>query len=168
MPYIDVPIDTEPTDLAEEAFDYLETQVPGWLPSPGNLEAWLIEALAQLASELRALTVLVPDSIFEWFGQTVLGLAPYEAVAATGTTDWTLTDTLGHTIPAGTLVSITPVSSTDAFAFQVLADIVVPNGQQGAAGVVVQAIEPGAASSGITGDVEVIDALAFVQGVVLV
>jgi hypothetical protein len=167
MAYIDVPIDSEPTDLAEEAFDYLQEQVPGWLPSPGNLEAWLIEALAQLAGELRALAVLVPDAIFQWFGQTVLGLAPFEATAAQGVTDWTMIDDSGYTIPAGTLVSITPPGSTDAYAFQTLADAVVPAGQTVVYGVQVQAVEPGADSSGITGDVEVIDALDFVDTVTL-
>ena len=55
MAYIPVPIVAEPSDIAEDAFAYIEEKVPGWLPSPGNLEAWLVEALAQFAGELRDL-----------------------------------------------------------------------------------------------------------------
>ena len=76
MPYIEIPLESEPTDLAEDAFEYLEEQVPGWLPSPGNLEAWLVEANSLLAGELRDLAALVPDSIFEYYGASVLGLPP--------------------------------------------------------------------------------------------
>jgi hypothetical protein len=165
--YIDVPIDTSPTDLAEEAYDYLEEQVDGWLPSPANLEAWLIEALAQLAGELRALTALVPDSIFEFFGESVLGLAPYEAVAATGAVTFHAVDTAGYTIPAGTLVAITPPASTDAYAFQTIAAAPIPAGSTTVDGVSIQAVEAGAESSGITGSVVVIDALSFVSSVTL-
>jgi hypothetical protein len=167
MAYIDVQIDAEPTDLAEDAYDYLATQVPGWLPAPGNLEAWLVESLAQYAGELRALAGLVPDSIFEYFGQTVLGLAPYTAVAANASTSWVVRDTAGYTIPAGTLLSVTPPGSTDSYAFQTLAAVTIPNGSSTAAGVAVQAVEPGADASGITGPAVVIDALAFVVSVAL-
>jgi hypothetical protein len=113
MPYIDVPIDTQPTDLAEEAFAYIEGKIPGWLPAPGNLEAILVEANAQLASELRVLVSLVPDAIFAYFGESVVGIAPYEATQATGSTRWSMIDNLGYTVEAGTLIAITPPASTD-------------------------------------------------------
>lgn len=168
MAYIPVPIEVEPSDIAEDAFAYLEEQVPGWLPSPGNLEAWLIEAIAQYAGELRDLAVLVPDAIFKYYGETVLGLPAYDAVAATGTTTWTMRDSAGYHVEAGTLVAVTPPASTDATAFAVATSFTVPNGQTTATGVIVTAIEPGAAASGLTGTVQVIDALDFVTSVVLV
>jgi hypothetical protein len=165
--YIDVPVDTEPTDLAEDAFAYLEEQVPGWLPSPGNLEAWLIEALSQMAGELRALTALVPDAIFQFYGDSVLGLPPYEAVAATGLTTWTAIDTAGYSVDAGTMVAVTPPASLDSYAFSVVSGFAIPAGQTTAAGIEVQAIEAGAASSGITGAVETLDQLDFISSVTL-
>ena len=82
MAYIEIPLETDPVDVADEAFAYLEDQVAGWLPSPGNLEAWLVEALAQQAGELRTLAALVPEQIFAYYGTTVLGLPPYAAVPA--------------------------------------------------------------------------------------
>src|SRR5512132_2532567 len=119
MAYIDVPIETDPTDLAEEAFGYIEEQVPGWLPSPGNLEAWLIEALALLAGELRDLAALVPEEIFRYFGSSILDLPPYEATQATATTTWSAINTAGYTVDAGTLIAVEPPSATEAFAFAV-------------------------------------------------
>jgi hypothetical protein len=168
MAYIDVPIDTEPVDLAEEAFAYLEQQVPGWLPSPGNLEAWLVEALAQTASELRELCSLVPDSIFQYFGETILGFPPYPAVQAQASTTWTAVDSAGgYTVPAGTLVAINPPASMDAYAFQVVEQFQFPAGQQTVTGVQIQALEAGAAASGQSGSVELLDPLVFVDAVVL-
>jgi hypothetical protein len=62
--YITPPIETEPDDLSSEAFASLEAQVPGWLPNPGNLETWLIEALAQMAGVTADVASAVPPSIF--------------------------------------------------------------------------------------------------------
>lgn len=167
MPYIDVPIETEPVDLAEEAFGYIEQQVPGWLPSPGNLEAWLVEALSQTAGELRALAALVPDSIFAYLGESILGIPPQAAVQATGTTTWTALDGNGYTIPAGTLVGITPPSSSDAIAYEVAADFSIPFGTTVVADVTIRALEAGSAASGLTGSVQVLDALDFIEAVTL-
>jgi hypothetical protein len=144
--YIPVPVDTEPVDLAAEAFDYIEQQIDGWSPSPGNLEAWLIEALAQIAGELRTLVALVPDSIFGYFGESIVGLPPFPAVQATASTTWTAVDSVGYTIDAGTVIA--PGASV-------------------VAGVSCHALEAGAASSGLSGTVAVIDALTFVSTVTL-
>ena len=99
--YIPVPVDTTPTDLAGEAFDYLQGKIPGWTPANGNLESWMIEALAQIAGELRELTALVPDAIFAYYGASILGLPPYPAVQATAYTTWTAVDQGGYIDPRG-------------------------------------------------------------------
>jgi hypothetical protein len=165
--YIDVPIETEPVDLAQDAFGYIEQQVPGWLPSPGNLEAWLIEAVAQLAGELRDLCQLVPDSIFEYFGSSVLALPPYAAQAAVGSTNWTMIDAAGYTVVAGTLVGISPPGVTDIYAYETVADFTVPAGQTTATAVQIRAIEAGAAASGVTGTVQMLDPIDYVASIAL-
>jgi hypothetical protein len=167
MTYIPVPVETDPTDLAEEAFAYLEDKVEGWLPSPGNLEAWLIESLSQTASELRELAALVPDSIFEFYGSSILGLPPFEATQATGVTTWTMIDGAGYTVDAGTLVGVAPPASIDTYAFEVVEAFTVAPGQTVQADVTIRALEAGAAASGLTGDVEVLDPLDFVASVTL-
>jgi uncharacterized phage protein gp47/JayE len=165
--YIPVPVDTTPTDLASEAFDYLEGKVPGWTPANGNLESWMIEALATIAAELRELTALVPESIFAYYGSTILGLPPNPAVQATALTTWTAVDNAGYTVSAGTVVAITPPAATEGYGFFVAADTVIPAGQTTLAGVECHALEAGAAASGITGDVVVIDSLVFISTVTL-
>jgi hypothetical protein len=167
MPYIDVPIETEPVDLADEAFAYIEGQVPGWLPSPGNLESWLVESLAQLASELRQLAALVPQSIFGFFGETVLGLPPYPAVQATAPTTWTAIDATGYHVDAGTLVGLTPPASSTAFAFEVATAFDIPAGQTSIGGMTIRSVQGGSAASGLTGNVELLDGLDFISGIVL-
>src|SRR5262245_53095202 len=116
--YIDPPIVTEPDDLANEAFEYLEDAIPEWLPAPGNLETWLIEALSQLAGELMDVASAVPTSIFRYYGSSILGLPPEEAQSATGTTTWTARDALGYTIDAGTLIGIA-AAGDDVVPFEV-------------------------------------------------
>jgi|SRR5215471_661299 len=165
--YIPVPVETEPTDLAGEAFDYISGKVPGWLPAEGNLEAWLVEALAQIAGELRAMVALVPDAIFAFYGESVLGLPPYPAVQATASTTWTAQDSAGYQIDAGTVIAITPPSAPSGYAFSVNADVVIPAGSTSVAGVACSALEAGSTASGITGTVDVIDQLAFITGVTL-
>jgi hypothetical protein len=165
--YIPVPVETEPVDLASEAFDYIEQQVPGWLPSNGNLEAWLIESLAQIAGELRTLVALVPDSIFAYFGSSILGLPPYPALQATAMTTWTAVDAAGYTVNAGTVIAVTPPASSDAYGFAVVSDFTIPPGQTQAAAIECRALEAGSAASGLTGSVQVIDALVFVESVTL-
>lgn len=165
--YIPVPVESEPTDLAGEAFDYITGKVPGWLPAEGNLEAWLIEALAQIAGELRALVGLVPDSIFAYYGETILGLPPYPAVQATALTSWVANDAAGYTIDAGTVIAVTPPASPVGYAFAVQADAVIVAGATTLVGVECVALEAGAAASGLTGDVAVVDQLSFVSSVTL-
>jgi len=165
--YIPVPVEAEATDLAGDAFDYIAGKVPGWEPSPGNLEAWLVEALSQTASELRDVAALVPDSIFAYYGSTILGLPPYEATQATGTTTWTAVDDAGYTVDAGSLVAISPPASIDSYAFEVVDSFTLTPGQTVQTGVTVRALEAGAEASGLTGDVEVLDPLDFIATVTL-
>jgi hypothetical protein len=162
--YITVPTETQPPDFADDAYAYLEAKVPGWLPSPGNLEAWLIEALSQLASELAILAVSVPDAIFAYFGDTILHLAPYDATYASAGSSWTMVDAAGYTVYAGTLLALTPPASTDSYTFQTVADFTVPAGQTTVHGITIRALEAGAASSGLSGDLAVLD-LDFVAEV---
>jgi len=167
MAYIPIPIETDPVDLAEEAYAYLEEQIPGWSAQPGNLDALLVESEAQIAGELRDMAVLVPDSIFEFFGETVLDIPPYEATEATGTTTWQAIDTLGYTVDAGTLVGVSPPASVDTYAFEVVDAFTFTPGTDTVSGVTIRALEAGAEASGLSGDVELLDPLVFVNHVTL-
>lgn len=166
-PYIPIPFEVEPINLAGQSYDYLEGKIPGWLPSPGNLEAWLIESQALIAGELRALTALVPEAIFRYFGSTILGLPPLPATQAHATTTWHAVDAAGYTVNAGAVIAIVPPASTIGYAFTVDADFTIPAGQTTALGIGCTALDAGAAASGQTGTVQVIDPLSFIANVTL-
>jgi hypothetical protein len=164
--YISPPLVTEPSDLAEESFAYLEDQVDGWLPAPGNLETWLIEAISQLAGELMDVASAVPTSIFRYLGESILGLPAHASTPATTETTWTVKDALGYTIQAGTLVGI-PASGDVLLAFEVAADTVIPAGNTSVAGVTIVAQDDGTDGNGLAGQPQLIDALDWVTAVTL-
>jgi hypothetical protein len=164
--YIDPPIITEPDDLAQEAFAYIEDAMPGWLPAPGNLETWLIESIAQLASELTDVASAVPASIFRYFGATVLGLPPHPAQSATATTTWIARDDAGYTIDPGTLVGI-PAAGDELVPFEVMEEFVIAPGGTTIADVIIVAAEPGVEANGLSEPPEVIDPLDWVVSVAL-
>jgi uncharacterized phage protein gp47/JayE len=164
--YIAPPLVTEPADLADLAFSYLEDQVDGWLPSPGNLETWVLESGSQLAAELMDVASAVPTAIFRYFGSTLLNLPALEAVPATGTTTWTVRDALGYTILAGTLVGVSAAGDT-LLGFEVAVDTPIPAGATTATGVVIVAQDAGAEGNGLSGDVQLVDALDWVTDVTL-
>jgi hypothetical protein len=164
--YIDVPIETDPEVLAEEAFEYLQSQFPGWAPADANLETILVEAISSMASEVRDVASLVPTSIFRYFGSLV-DVPPNEATFATGKSTWTAINTLGYTIEAGTQVGFRK-SGDELIVFEVAADVSIPPGSSITAvgEVELRAIEPGADASGLGAlgaDLELVDALDWVS-----
>jgi|SRR5215472_3009463 len=171
MGYIRIPLETSPTTLAQSVFDYINTLAPDWVPNEGNLDVWIIRAVAQLASENRDLATDVQDDIFRYFGSSLVGVQPITATSAQANTTWTLIDSVGHTISAGTNVGIQDIVG-NIYPFQVLADVVVPNGQNATAagGVIIKAIQPGADSSGLGGNgvaVQLIDVIDWVSTVMM-
>jgi hypothetical protein len=165
MTYITPPLETEPDDLAQEAFADLEARIPSWLPAPANLETLLIESLSQLAGELMDVASAVPDSIFRYFGETLLGLEQELPVQASGTTTWTAPDNLGYTIEAGTQIG-GRLAGDELIAFEVQDEYTIDPGTTSLAAVPVRAIEPGEIGNGISGEAEVLDALDWPAAVV--
>lgn len=161
--YITYPIDTDPQDLAQLAYDDLEAAVPGWEAASGSFESILIGALAQMAADVRDVASDVPTSIFRYFGASVMNIPPEEGVQSEAETTWTLIDSAGYTIPGGTLVGIP--GPEGLIPFEVDGDITVPNGSSTATGVVIRAIDSGALPNGLTGDATMIDSLSYVSSV---
>jgi uncharacterized phage protein gp47/JayE len=165
--YIKIPLETNQSALSQEMFDYIVTQSPGWAPQDGNLDTWIIRAVAQVAADNRNVASDIQDDIFRYFGSSLMGIQPLDATAAIGYTTWNLTDSLGHTIPAGTTVGIKDLNG-DLQSFQVVSDVVVPNGSTatGSGAVVVRAVMPGANANnlGINGTpMQLIDVLVWVS-----
>lgn len=169
--YIDIPITTDPEELARLAFDYLASQIPGYVPAAGNVEVITVEANARIASVVRDVASRVPTSIFRWFGP-LAGVYPIDASAAAAQTTWTMRDTAGYTIRAGTLVGVRAAGDV-LVPFQVLTDVTVAAGASvtAAGAVTIVAVAPGGGGSGlgsIGGPVELIDPLDYVATVTLV
>ena len=174
--FIGIPIETDPEDILADAYDYLRNNIPGWEPADGNLDVWLLQSVSSAAAESRDVVSTVPYDIFREFGANFLNVPPLDEVPATVTSTWTMVDTAGYTIPAGTQVAIFS-SGGDAIAFETIAPITVPAGLSATAagGVTLQAVIAGAQGSGLGapgasltgGQLELIDTLAYVSNISL-
>jgi uncharacterized phage protein gp47/JayE len=169
--FVSIPIETEPDALAQDSFDYMEEKVPGWTPSDGQLDTWLISALARQAAELRDVAADVPAAIFRYFGARLMNILPLDATPATASATINVRDTNGYTIPAGYVVGIRDASGV-LYGFQTTQDTVIPAGSAStAAGAVVfTAVDMGADPNNLGGpgvQMELITAVDEVTSVVM-
>lgn len=164
--YIDVPIVTDPDQLMADALDEMAAAFPGWVPREGHLEVQLIEVVARIASIQADVASRIPKSVFRYFGKNLVGLPPVDAAYATVQSTWVMVDTQGYTVPAGTVVAFS-VAGDELVPFVTLEDFVVsPGGTTTAAGsVALQATEPGSDANGLTGSMQLVDALAYVSSI---
>jgi hypothetical protein len=169
--YIEYPISSDPNDLLTEAYSTIKDRVPNWVENDGNLDTWILQITASEASGLYNLAQDVPDTIFQWYGATLIGLPPLGATSAIVGSTWTMQDNVGYLIPAGTQVSIRDSVGVD-HAFETTNDVVIPAGQTAtvAGGITLSSIETGASLSGIGSNgygASLIDTLSYVTSVVL-
>ena len=146
--YIAPPVETDPTIIAGQAFDYLAGQLPGWQPQPGNLEVLLIEFFAQRAAEQADIASGVLTSVFRYFGQLV-NCPAINAVPAVATATFTMIDNAGYTIPAGSVIGFRDNSGV-LRGFDLNADLVIAPGATTGTGAVT-AEDPGTVGNGLTG-----------------
>lgn len=164
--YITYPIATDARSLMAKAFNYLKAKIPGWQPSEGQLDTWLIEAISGEAADIGTLASEVPKSIYRDFGAKRFGIAPIEASQATTTAVVNISDVLGHVIPAGMQVGIYDPSGV-LQPFTVVSEVQVPGGITTAT-VTLLAVIPGSAASGIGsngGQVTLIDTVSWISSV---
>jgi hypothetical protein len=163
--FVSVDFATDADTLADDAVDYLRAAMPGWEPADGNLEVWILQAVARQVAELTAVAADVPAAIFRQFGTQLVGLAPQAGARATLTSFWTARDNLGYTIPAGTQVAYR-VTGDDLIVFEVVGDTVITPGATTLSGVALQATDVGTAWNAVpTGPLELVDALSWVESV---
>jgi hypothetical protein len=163
--FVSVDFATDADQIADDAVDYLRAVMPGWEPADGNLEVWILQAVARQVAELTAVAADVPAAIFRQFGTQLVGLAPQSGARATLTSFWTARDNLGYTIPAGTQVAHR-ITGDDLIVFEVAADTTITPGATTLSGVALQATDVGTAWNGVpTGPLELVDALSWVESV---
>jgi uncharacterized phage protein gp47/JayE len=165
--YLSYPFVIDARQLMSRAFDYMKLKIPGWSPSEGQLDVWVIEATAGEAANIGTLVSQVPNAIFRYFGSTILGIRPVEAASAITTSTWFLNDSNGHTIPAGTQVTIDNEAGVP-IPFQVLSEVMVFGGElQTTVGeVTLIAVFPGSEANNLgiaDGSVDLIDTIAWVD-----
>lgn len=154
----------DPTSIEEETYEQIQARWPEWEPADGNLEVWIIKALAFRISELNETAVDVADEIFATYGQ-MRNIPRFDPAPAVGETTWTMVDDQGYTIPAGIEV-VVPRSGNDLIMFEVTEEVVIPPGQTtGTINLVAQ--EPGTSGNNLTADPQLIDALAYVERIEL-
>jgi hypothetical protein len=161
-----LPVETDPDQLAEIAFEYMYSAFDGWTPADGNLETWLIRACARIVAEGRDVASEVPSSIMRWYGASVMRIAPIAASHATARATVTVRGGEGYTIPAGFEVLVR-TAGDDGVTFVVTEPVTIPRTRTTTLDgeVTLRAVEPGVAGNGFTStdSVEPLNALEFVE-----
>ena len=101
--YIKLPIDVNPSVIQANALAAISNTLPGWVPRESHIEVLLLEQMSQMVSVSADVAAQVPEAIFSVYGSLV-GIVPIQGQAATAMTLWTMSDTKGYTIPAGTVL----------------------------------------------------------------
>ncbi len=122
---------------------YMQAQYPSYVPAAANPENVQALAFCDLAADVTQVGVVVPDAIFRAFGTKLANVVYQTGVAALANIQVTASDTLGHTLPAGTSLTIGP------FGFSTLTTLTIPNGAS-IGTVNAQAVAPGVAFNGAT------------------
>lgn len=167
MEYLSPPLEQNPSALLQTFNEAMETAFPGWTPAPASLAARLAGAGSQTSAQLMEAASDGATNLFRYFGANIAGLLPHEGLAASGTATWTLTDTLGHSIPVGT-VAVWLDGFGNRWGLETLAEVTVAPGAKEAVGVSMRATAIGTGSNGLSGNaVELSSPLAFVASITL-
>ncbi len=172
LDYIYDPLDegADPDFLQQEAYDYIQSKWPDWVPSESNLETWLIAVCSRMIAEARDVATDVPRAIFRYFGTTVAGVPSVDATHSTVNSTWNLsTNPSGRTIAAGTIVNIDD-SEGEPHAFEVVAPVVLGIGVLIATPVALRSLETGEIENDLGGNgVAAVNAegIAWVTSIIL-
>lgn len=169
--YVNPPIETDPSALADDSVAEVQARIPEWEAAPAGLATILLEAGAFMAAEGRDVASDVPRAAFRYLGARLHNLPPVEASPASVDSTWTAIDNAGYTIDAGTIVGVR-ATGDELVLFEVDADVVIPPGSVATAAgeVALVAQEASAEGNGLGGvgvAAELVDALVWVQSVVL-
>lgn len=167
--FVSIPISTDPDTLFQEAVERMQQIWPDWRPEPGNPETVMFLAWAFMFSELAALAASMPERAFQQAGQTLFSLPPQEATQAQGVSTWKAIDNKGHEIKAGTQITV-EVTGDRFVGFEVLNTVIIDPGEtETAAGEVqIRAVESGTEGNEIGGVADPVEALDWIDEIVLV
>jgi Baseplate J-like protein len=162
--FVEPTLITDPTVLAANAKALMESELPGWKSSPGDVEDVLIDAFSiyagQQAEVLKAR--LIAD--FRELG-SLINTPPINARPATSSATFTMVDAAGYTVEAGAVIGLRDANN-ELQAFRLPVNLVVPAASTTGVAVV-EALEPGIAANNLSGKAELISTPPFVKEVVL-
>ncbi len=166
--YIDPQVETDPDVLLTQAFDDIQAVFPDWQPADANLEVILLATVLRRVAEARELLPQVTQDIFRRFVTDILGIPQRDATYAEVASTWTAADTAGHTIDAGTQVAVAGTAG-EQVGFRVLDTVTIAAGAAvtGIGAVILQAVSPGLAGSGLAGPATAIDSLPWLSTIAL-
>lgn len=163
--YTGVPMEDDPDVITDVALDELMLRVEGFDPKEAHLEVAVLEVVSRINAETRSLGKNVPDSIWRYFGKSLVNVLPVEEDSSTLLSTWTFVDPAGYTLEDGTTVAFRIAGDTLA-PFQVVGDHVALPGERTLANIPLRAVEAGSGPNGLgPATLELVDALAFVQRV---
>lgn len=165
-PYVDLTLyDVDVSELVDRALQDAVTKLPDWQPREGNTEVVLTEALALIVAELVYAINRIPPLTLEGL-LALYGVSRGEGDPATGVVEFTLADSFGHTIPAGTTMRVSAADTGEELMFATDDDLVIsPGSTVGFAAVT--ATESGSSGNGVTVGtmLELVDSIAYVDQV---
>lgn len=104
--YIDLSLfDKNPQDIYDDAINELLIRVPEFDPVEGTIEVELLEAIALQVAEAGYAINRVPGAVVQILLQ-LFGITMFEGTQPTANITFTLSDALGHEVPAGTQVRL--------------------------------------------------------------
>jgi hypothetical protein len=159
--YVEVPLETDESTLADEAVERLRETWDDWEPNEGDLEIVQIEALAAMAAAVAQQASVATEEIFRAFGTQLVGVPYVDGTPATTTVTFALTDSDPHTVEDGTEVDI------DGYAFTTIGDASNALNATVIANVPVECAVVGVEGNGLGTTAARISALAFVAEVLV-
>lgn len=97
--------DRAPSELVARAVLDAVTKLPAWKPTDGNVELVLLEAMALQVAELVYTANRLPLAIVNDL-QSLYGITRDPGTAPSGVVTFTLADTAGYTVPAGSVLRL--------------------------------------------------------------
>lgn len=157
--------DRDADDLVARATLDLTTKLPGLVLRPGRTEVALLEAEALIAVEAIFALNRLPTAM-AIIQARLAGVIRSEGTFAAATATFIMSDSVGHTVPAGTRVRL--VTGTDVVTFATDVDFVVaPAATTGAVAVTATSVGTAPNGTAVATTLEPLDSLFFVDLVTL-